>query len=98
MNRLMSAIDGFIVPGAMDSFDSVPHHRSAPFNLEQIDESRMEDHETFYQNVYDYSIKKGIPVMGTCAGNQHLALHHGGLSVLLSPRFFWVQTSQADRR
>ncbi|KEQ14118.1 glutamine amidotransferase-related protein [Endozoicomonas numazuensis] len=85
--QLLSSMDGIIIPGAGDSFHSAPNYLTKPFGLEQLDSEAMMDHEKIYQWLYDYSMREGIPVLGTCAGNQHLALNKGGMLSRLTDAF-----------
>lgn len=72
--EFLSIFSGFINPGARDSYPKTMKE----FGLEDMDESEMEDEEVAYQKVIDFAIKRGIPYIGFCAGNQHLALYNGG--------------------
>ena len=85
--RILSALDGIIVPGNDDNFHSIPHYRNTPFTLSHMNPENLLQSEKEYQQIYDYSIEQGVPVLGTCGGHQHLALNRGGSLSLLPKRF-----------
>ena len=72
--ELMAIFDGFINPGAGDTFPT-----SGEFNLNYLGkEYSGSDHEYAYQNIINYVQEKSIPYLGLCNGAQHLILNKDG--------------------
>ncbi|AIL65780.1 hypothetical protein NOVO_07185 [Rickettsiales bacterium Ac37b] len=71
--KFLSNLDGFINPGALDSFPT-----DRPFTLKDLDHDTMFPLEYLYQDILSIVTKYDIPYLGICSGSQHLILHHGG--------------------
>ena len=71
-SELLKLFDGFITPGSSDSY---PKNR--PFSIHDLKPERMIPTEIAYQAINQVSSEHQIPLMGYCAGNQHIALYHG---------------------
>jgi gamma-glutamyl-gamma-aminobutyrate hydrolase PuuD len=72
--NFLSVFDGFVNPGAGDSFP-----KDQAFDLSYLNNGEIhQDHECAYQNVIDYAKEHSLPYLGLCNGAQHLILNNGG--------------------
>ncbi|CAM3549127.1 glutamine amidotransferase-related protein [Parendozoicomonas haliclonae] len=82
--RIRSRFDGFIFPGADDTFFYNKQGPFKPFQWQDMNVQKVADEELMYQLLFGYIMEKGIPALGTCAGIQHLALKQGGRVSLMA--------------
>ena len=71
--KLLGRFDGFVLPGAGDSY---PNEEDAVFSKQ--DWKQSEKHEEAYQAVLEFANQNNVPMFGSCAGAQNMALYHGG--------------------
>ncbi len=85
--KLFMKLDGLILPGAGDTYHTAGAETMEPFFLHQMDKSNMSKVEKLYQELYDLAQEYKLPVISTCAGHQHLALHQNGSLMKLRDDF-----------
>ncbi|WP_263081185.1 gamma-glutamyl-gamma-aminobutyrate hydrolase family protein [Endozoicomonas sp. Mp262] len=83
---IINRLDGFILPGNDDTYNSVRNYSFLPFSWNDMQPGMTHETEHLYQLIYSYAMDRKMPLLGTCAGNQHLALHqYGKLAKLPRP-------------
>ena len=98
--KIKAELDGVVLPGSLDNYPIVKYYRGSPISLNDttdINEEAsqyqkwtqfsMDEVELLYQDILSYATDSGIPVLATCAGNQHLALHQQGSVIALPEKF-----------
>ena len=70
---IFELFSGFIIPGANDSF---PRGKDR-YTAEDIKDNPNPT-EAFYQRMIPKIIRSNVPLIGMCAGAQHLIMTHGG--------------------
>ena len=71
LEELKQQYDGFINPGADDSFPKIPDFSKNDCSFSM----KLEEH---YQYILEFTSENNIPYLGMCAGAQHFSLYNNG--------------------
>lgn len=68
---LYKVVNGIVLPGLYDNFP-----KDKEFTLKDLDPSTMLPSEKLYQKIIESAKEAHVPLVGLCAGAQHMSLYH----------------------
>ncbi len=92
--KFLSIFDGFINPGAGDTFPILE-----AFDLSYLNPKYYhKEHEYAYQNIINFAKVHSVPYLGLCNGAQHLILNNGGfIAKALTPHNLVPHTLKVEQ-